>query len=206
MRALVTGVSGFVGGYLAEYLLSLNIEVWGTAHKSLVYLEESPDFMKRICIRTIDISNKHQVKKVLMECKPDFIFHLASQSSVATSWENPQLTIDINVNGTINLLESIKELKQNARILLVGSCEEYGFVEPDSVPINENQELKPTTPYAVSKATQSMLGTLYNKSYGIDIVVVRAFNQIGIRQDARFVVPSLAKKIARIEKKESVVH
>lgn len=197
MRALITGVSGFVGGYLTEILHENKIEVWGTKLPS----ETIDDSLKdKLVIRDMDITSVNDVEKVIVESRPDYIFHLAAQSSVALSWKKPQLTMDINVTGTLNLLEIIKNHDMKPRILLIGSSEQYGKLKPEDMPVKEEQPLQPSNPYAISKMSQEMLAKLYINSYGMDIVMVRAFNHIGPKQSPIFVVSDFAKRISEIEK------
>lgn len=197
MRAIITGSNGFVGQYLAEYLIKKDIEVWGTIHELKTM---SKEIHNEIILRQMDITNPIQVKNVLSECKPDYIFHLAAQSSAAISWKQPELTMNVNLNGTINLLESIRKLDFDSKILLIGSSEEYGIVKPLDLPIDETHRLTPANPYAISKAAQSMIGQVYVRAYGLDIIIVRAFNHIGPKQNPTFVVSDFAKRIAEIEK------
>lgn len=193
MKALITGINGFVGEYLAVYLQSRNIEVCGTYFKENI---QNTGFQ----VFKMDVTQKSQVLEILSQVKPDCIFHLAAQSSAAISWKEPQMTMEVNVGGTINILESLRELRLNPRILLVGSSEEYGFVRPDELPVNETQPLRPANPYAVSKVAQDMLGEIYSKAYGMDIVRARPFNHIGPRQNPTFAAPDFARRIALIEK------
>lgn len=197
MKALITGIDGFVGGYLLEYLLKQDIDVWGT---TLEDSKKSEEKFSQAQVRQMDITNKDQVKAVLEKCKPDYIFHLAAQSSAAISWKKTKLTMEVNINGTINLLDSVRELNIKPRILLIGSSEEYGYVKPKDIPVNENQTLEPGNPYAVSKIAQSMIGKVYARAYNMDIVMVRAFNHIGPGQSPTFVASDFAKRIAEIEK------
>lgn len=197
MRALITGSNGFVGQYLAEYLLKKDIEVWGTIHESKAIPKE---IHNEIIIRQMDITDQLQVKNVLSECKPDYIFHLAAQSSAAVAWKHPDLTMTVNINGTINLLECIRKFDLKPRILLIGSSEEYGTVKSKDLPIDEAHELRPGNPYAISKAAQSMIGQVYSKAYDLNIIMARAFNHIGPKQSSKFVVSDFTKRIAEIEK------
>jgi GDP-4-dehydro-6-deoxy-D-mannose reductase len=194
VKALITGADGFVGGYLSEYLLNQNIDVYGT------HLKENKSLNSKIKHLKMDVTKKEEVKQVLELVNPDYIYHLAAQSSAAISWQNPQLTMEININGTLNLLETIRELKINPRIILIGSSEEYGYVKPEDIPVNENQDLRPGNPYAISKIAQNMIGELYVKAYNMDIIMVRAFNHIGPKQSEVFVASDFAKRIAEIEK------
>ena len=197
MRALITGVNGFVGGYLSQYLIENGMEVWGTKLPSEVkskYLNED------VIVRGLDIRDKRECEEVIKECEPDYLIHLAAQSSVALSWKNPQLTMDININGTLNLLDAIRTYIKECRILLIGSSEEYGLIKEEEVPVNESKDIDPSNPYAISKATQELLAKQYIKAYGLDIVMVRAFNHIGPRQSDIFVVSDFAKRIVMMEK------
>jgi GDP-4-dehydro-6-deoxy-D-mannose reductase len=197
VRAIITGSNGFVGQYLAEYLIKKDIKVWGTIYEPKSILKE---IHNEIVIRQMDITDPIQVKNVLSECKPDYIFHLAAQSSAAISWHQPELTMNVNINGTINLLESIRKLNLNPRILLIGSSEEYGSVKTTDLSIDETHEIKPGNPYAISKVAQNMIGQVYARAYDLDIVMVRAFNHIGPKQSPVFVVSDFSKRIAEIEK------
>lgn len=196
MKALITGVNGFVGGYLADCLLAQGVDVHGT----FIITTDLDKVDCRITLHELDITDKLAVQKTLDQVKPDFIFHLAAQSSAAISWKKPQMTVEININGTLNILESIRELGTSPRILLIGSSEEYGFISPEDVPVSEEQMPVPGNPYAISKLAQSMLGQLYSRSYRMNIVMVRAFNHIGPKQSPIFAVADFAKRIAEIEK------
>jgi GDP-4-dehydro-6-deoxy-D-mannose reductase len=176
-RALIIGVGGFVGDYLAERLLLDGFDVSATK------LPDEKYTRKNVTVFNLDILNADEFSDVLSTAYPDVIFHLAAQSSVALSWKNPQLTIDINIKGTVNLLEAVKCSGLSPRIILVGSGEEYNLANI----------------YAITKATQNMLGSLYVKSYNMDIIMVRAYNHIGSRQTEQFVVSGFCKQVAEIE-------
>ena len=122
---------------------------------------------------------------------------------MALSWKNPNLTIDINVKGTANVLEALRAAKRPARLLLIGSGEEYGHVLPEEVPIGEDNTLRPGNIYAATKATQNMLGSIYARAYQLDVLMVRAFNHIGPEQRPMFVVADFCKQVADIEKGKS---
>ena len=195
MKYLITGIEGFVGGYLAEELIKTDNEIYGT-----YFVEDTiVDVVRNKCeLKQLDITDKKSVYKYINEVKPDVIFHLAAQSSAAVSWKLPQLTMEININGSINLMEAVKAASKDTRIVLIGSSEEYGIVPKEDNPINEELILKPNNPYAVSKAACESLGKLYNKAYDMDIVMARSFNHIGIRQSEQFVISDFSKRIAEI--------
>ena len=195
MKYLITGIEGFVGGYLAEELVKTNNEVFGTYFLEDTLLEVVRDKCR---LKHIDITDKESVYKYISEVKPDVIFHLAAQSSAAASWKRPQLTMEININGSINLMEAVKASFKDTRIVLIGSSEEYGIVPKEDNPISEELILRPNNPYAVSKAACESLGKLYNKAYNMDIVMARSFNHIGIRQSEQFVISDFSKRIAEI--------
>ncbi|MGN1036218.1 MAG: GDP-mannose 4,6-dehydratase, partial [Ruminococcus sp.] len=155
---------------------------------------KNPDCIPHI----LDILEKNQIPAVLDEVKPDIIYHLSAQSSVALSWKNPQLTVDVNIKGSLNVLDSLRDSGLSSRIILIGSGEEYGYIK--KCPVSEEEPLRPGNIYAVTKACQSMIGNIYAKAYKMDIVMVRAFNHIGAGQLPQFVVSDFCKQVAEIEK------
>jgi len=193
-NVLITGVAGFVGDYLAEHLLAQDYAVYATKLASEDYVKEN------VTVSNLDILNFDEITETLSRVRPEIIFHLAAQSSVALSWKNPQLTIDINIKGTVNLLEAIRQSGLSPRIILIGSGEEYGFSFIENNSVSEAVFPKPANIYAVTKAVQTMLGTLYSKSYNMDVINVRAFNHIGPRQSEQFVVSDFCKQVAEIER------
>jgi GDP-4-dehydro-6-deoxy-D-mannose reductase len=192
MKALIIGVTGFVGKYLAEELVNAGWDVCGTRLPT-----ETTDL--DIPMSGLDILDASAVKSFLNRVKPDCVFHLAAQSSVAVSWEKPALTVDVNIKGAINLLEAVREMESPPRVLLIGSGEEYGYVMPEDLPVSEDTALRPGNIYAGTKIAQGMLGQIYARAYGLEIVVIRAFNHIGPGQTDTFVVPAFCKQVAEIE-------
>ena len=144
----------------------------------------------------IDLLDKERVKKGIEEISPDGIIHLAGQSSVGLSWKNPQLTMNINVCGTLNILDAVRESGKDIRIVVIGSSDEYGKVAFEDCPIKETQPLAPVNPYAVSKCTQETMALLYAKAYGMDIVFTRSFSHSGPGQKKGFVVPDFCSEVA----------
>lgn len=203
MKALIIGGGGFVGTYLVNYLnKELNFEVCVTkTNKESLVLENAK-------VYDCDILDKSQIDKVLDQTRPDYIFHLAAQSSVAYSWKNPGLTIDVNVKGCVNVLDAIRELDYKPRTLLIGSGEEYGHIREGQCPIIEDTVLRPGNIYAATKSCQNMLGKIYSDAYDMDVIMVRAFNHIGPNQAPMFVVADFCKQVAEIEKglKEPVIY
>lgn len=194
-KALIIGAAGFVGEHLIHCLKNeFSYEVYGTKLDTQEY--SSPEAK----ILNLNILEKKQIDDLLRDVRPDCIFHLAAQSSVALSWANPQLTVDINIKGAVNLFESLRELNFKPRIIVIGSSEEYGTSGAGEGKVDEETLPKPGNIYAATKACQNMLGTIYSKAYDLDIVLVRAFNHIGPRQLDTFVVSDFCKQVAEIEK------
>lgn len=199
MKALITGINGFVGKYLAKLLLEKGYEIYGSVIEDNVVMDD-------ITLFKMDLLNKEEVLNTIKAIKPDHIYHLAGQSAVGLSWKAPVLTMNVNVNGTINLLDSIREENLDTKVLIIGSSDEYGVIKPEECPINENHELNASSPYAISKVTQENMARLYVKAYDMKIIMVRAFNHIGPMQSKNFVVSDFASRIADIEKgKEKVL-
>ena len=193
MKALITGVNGFVGNYLSKYLLEQGYTVYGTVIEDNVEIEN-------VNIKKMNLLNKEEVVETIKSINPDTIYHLAGQSAVGLSWKNPTLTMDVNVNGTINLLDAVRGNNIGAKVLIIGSSDEYGAVKPEDCPISEEHALNPASPYAISKMAQEQIAKLYVNSYKMNIIMVRAFNHIGPMQSKNFVVSDFASKIAEIEK------
>ena len=194
MRVLITGVGGFVGRYLAAHLLEAGDEVWGLTRSG------SADRMNpRVRLLAADLMDRGQVDATLAEARPEAIYHLAAESSVARSLKDPLAILLNNVVGQVNLLEAVAAAGLGPRILIVGSGEEYGPSRPDELPIAETKELRPISPYGVSKAAQGLLGHQYFATRGQKIVRVRPFTHIGPGQSSTFVTASFARQIAEME-------
>ncbi len=196
MRVLITGVAGFVGRHLVDHLLACGEdEIWGLTRSST----RSDGLDGRVRVVEADLCDRHAVNRVLDTARPAAIYHLASQASVAKSLNDPLPTIVNNVIGVVNLLEAAAEIVPKSRILIVGSNEEYGLTRPEELPLKETRELRPISPYAVSKVTQDMLGHQYFATKNLDVVRVRPFTHTGPRQGSLFVTPSFARQLAEME-------
>lgn len=194
-RSLIIGAGGFVGDYLIKYLSENSSgKVYATKLASQDYDNSNA------VIYDLDIMDKDNIISVLYETRPTHIFHLAAQSSVGVAWKNPGLTIDINIKGSVNVLDAVRELYYKPRILMIGSGEEYGHIRPDEVPIREDSHLRPGNIYAATKACQNMIGDIYAQAYDMNLMQVRAFNHIGPGQASLFVVSDFCKQVAEIEK------
>lgn len=191
-RALITGISGFVGPYLAKELLKHKYEVFGIDRTG------SLDKDKEIRIVKCDLLDKENVFNVINRIKPDYIFHLAGFSSVKASWDKSDLCRKINVEGTKNLLDAIVKAKINPKILIITSAEVYG--KPKILPLKENFTLHPESPYAKSRVEQEKLLLKYKN---LDWIVSRSFNHTGPGQQPIFVIPEFAKQLAEIKLKKT---
>jgi GDP-4-dehydro-6-deoxy-D-mannose reductase len=200
MRALLTGITGFTGSHMAEYLLKNGHEVVGTVRGRTRQTEFIDQIKSKLTLLECDLTDPNSVSQTIEEANPDVIFHLAAQSFVPTSWRAPHETMNTNIIGTLNVLESVRKSKTNPVVQIAGSSEEYGLVHEDEVPIRETNPLRPMSPYAVSKVAQDLLGFQYHKSYGLKIVRTRAFNIIGPRSGEKIVIAAFSKQIAQIEK------
>ena len=193
-RALIIGAAGFVGSYLIDHIQKHC--VW-----SIVVTKMPQETMAcpGVDICDLDILAPEAIERLLEEQRPDYIFHLAAQSSVAVSWKNPGLTVDVNVKGSLNVLDAVRKLDYKPRVLLIGSGEEYGHVRENEVAVREDNVLRPGNIYAATKACQNMVGAIYAQAYGMDVMMVRAFNHVGPNQSPIFVVADFCKQTAEIE-------
>ncbi len=200
-KVLITGITGFVGSHLADYLLLKNVELYGLKRWHLSKLRNIRHILDSIQLVDADLTDPIGIQKVIAKIKPDYIFHLAAMSFVSPSWDHPSLYMNVNYNGTVNLLEAVKREKLKTRILLAGSAEEYGEVAKEDIPIVDKTFLQPVNPYAVSKIAQDLIGFVYHKSFGLNVIRTRAFNHEGPRRDNVFGISWYAYQVARIERK-----
>ena len=200
MRVLITGITGFAGSHLADYLIAEHpdVEIFGT-YRWRSRRENIEHLVGKVTLLETDLRDYPSVAAALRRAEPDAIFHLAAQSFVPTSWNAPSETIVTNVVGQTNIFEAVRALGLDPRIQIACSSEEYGLVLPDEVPIRETNPLRPLSPYAVSKVSQDYLGYQYFQSYGIKALRTRGFNHTGPRRGEVFVTSNFAKQIALIE-------
>lgn len=201
MHVLITGITGFVGSHLAEYLLCKepSFEIYGTVRwrsrrENIEHIERQLELIE------CDLSDAVSVRKMMEQVRPDIIFHMAARSFVLTSWHAPADTLSINILSQVNILESVRSLNLNPVIQIAGSSEEYGMAYESELPIKETNPLRPLSPYGVSKVAQDLLGYQYYMSYKMRIVRTRAFNHSGPRRGEVFVESNFSKQIVEIEK------
>ncbi|HEV7216565.1 MAG TPA: GDP-mannose 4,6-dehydratase, partial [Chloroflexota bacterium] len=191
MPALITGASGFVGPHLARHLHALGQQVHGLGRGEAVAGYDA--------FHRADLLDTTAMRRVVAEARPEVIYHLAAQSAVPRSWEDPAGTVVNNLVGEINLLEAVRQAGINPVIVVAVSSDAYGLVPPDANPVNEDVPFRPLSPYAVSKAAQDLLSYQYAAGRGMRIIRLRTFNHLGPGQSDRFAIPSFARQLAEIE-------
>lgn len=202
-KVLIIGAAGFVGKYLIRYLKTM-----GEYKVAATKLSNENIEVSDVDLYNVDITQRDDMVSLLYSIRPDYIFHLAAQSSVSVAWKNPGLTVDVNIKGAINVLDAVRELYYKPRILLIGSGEEYGHILEGETPIKEDNRIRPGNIYAATKACQNMIGGIYANAYDMQVLMVRAFNHIGPEQSSIFVVSDFCRQVAEIEKglKEPVMY
>ncbi len=200
-RYLITGFSGFVGQHFVEYL---NNNEKACLVKGLDV--QNPDFVfdqyrnAKISFEKVDLLSKDHVEYIIHEFQPNYILHLASFSSVAFSWTEPVQSFQNNTNIFLNLIDGVRKLNIDVRLLSIGSSEEYGNVTDEDLPLTEDHPLNPVSPYAVARISQEFLSKVYTDGYGMDIVLTRSFNHIGPMQKDIFFVSSMARQLVELKR------
>ncbi|MDZ7678682.1 MAG: GDP-mannose 4,6-dehydratase [Acidimicrobiales bacterium] len=184
MRALVTGSSGFAGRHLVEHCEAAGDAVSG--------LDRSDG---------VDILDPGAVATALEAVRPEIVYHLAGWADVGASWKNPRATFEANAVGTLHLLDAARAAGTR-RVIVVGSADVYGTVTEDELPLTEDQPVRPTSPYAASKLAAEALAQQAWLGYGLETIIVRAFNHLGPRQSPQFVAPGLADRVVRNEREQ----
>jgi GDP-4-dehydro-6-deoxy-D-mannose reductase len=181
VKALVTGAAGFVGRHLVAHLERCGDDVTAATQR------DAPDLLEA-----------DRWPAYLRAAGPEVLYHLAGRTSVAESWSDPVGTFRVNAEGTLHLLAACRQAGVR-RVLVVSSSDVYGPVTPDELPLDERAPLRPATPYAASKAAAEQVAVQAQLGYGLETIRVRAFNHTGPGQDARFVAPALATRVAEAE-------
>ncbi len=202
MRVLITGITGFAGSHLAEYILENHpgVEVCGI-RRWRSRIENVEHLLDKVRILECNLVDSSSVKALIADVRPDKIFHLAAQSFVPSSWNAPAESLTTNILGQLNIFEALRESKLlDTWVQIACSSEEYGMVYPDEIPIKETNPLRPLSPYAVSKVGQDVLAYQYFMSYGIKAVRTRGFNHTGPRRGEVFVCSNFSKQAVEVEK------
>lgn len=197
-KVLITGITGFVGSHLADFLLDKDVEIYGT-YRWRSPKENINHIIEKLNLVYCDLLDASSVMDCIKGIKPDMIFHLAAQSYVPVSFNEPKITLETNIIGTLNLLEAVRHFKLDPIIHICSSSEVYGQVREEELPIKENNPIRPASPYAVSKVGEDLISYQYFLSYGIKTIRSRMFTHTGPRRGDVFVVSSFAKQIAMIE-------
>ena len=199
MRVLVTGVSGFVGGHLAEHLAGEGDLVVGLSASGR-WPGELAHLAGRVRIEACDLADAEAgLADLVARKQPEVIYHLAAQANPQASLADPHGTWALNLGGALNLLEAVKTSGRKPRVVLVGSGVCYGNPPPERMPVAEDCPLRPNNPYSASKAAADLLGIQHYLAHGTDVVMVRPFNHAGPRQSATYVLSALARQVAEVE-------
>jgi GDP-4-dehydro-6-deoxy-D-mannose reductase len=193
-RAIITGLKGFVGPYLAAALRSSNLEPVGISLAEA--MPPHPISTEEFRIHDVDIRNREAVQKIIAAEQPEFLFHLAAISHVPTSRVNPALTYDVNVGGTLNVLDAVRQLERRPRVLIVSTGNLYGDYDSGESGFSETSPVHTKSPYAASKLIGEQLARSYVEEYGMDVVIARPFNHTGPGQAPSFVSSAFARAVA----------
>ena len=203
-KVLITGADGFVGRHLASFLADKEgAEVLGLDLDQPKFVQPWDRCDYGLC----DVQDRDKVFSYIEGFSPDYVFHMAAQSSVRYSWEEPQLTYDIALKGQANVLDALRAVELDAVVHIACSAEEYGRVKEEDLPIKEDHPLRPASPYALSKVMQDYHAVFCHQAYGTRVIRTRAFNMTGPGQAPQFVVSDFARQIAEIEagEREAVI-
>lgn len=202
MRILITGITGPVGSALADELLRSGEGIAVHAFKRWRSDTRPIDHLRgQITFHEGDIEDPFSVGRAVERAAPDRIFHLAAQSYPGASWDAPIATMRANVEGTINLLEAVRLHCPVARVHIAGTSAQYGYVDPNDMPIRETQPMRPLSPYGVSKVAAELTGLQYHHNYGLHVVVTRSFNHVGPHQGDRCAIQTFCQQMVAIEHK-----
>jgi len=207
MRVLITGITGFVGSHMADYLLKNVPDVkifatrrWRSKEDNIKHLFGNEQVVFEEC----DLLDRGSLARIVEISKPDIVYHFAAQSFPESSFLTPVSTLTANIIGTTNLLEELRLSKErnycNPTIISVSSSEVYGNPNEDEVPITEKNHISPANPYSISKVGHDLMSQYYYKAYDMKVIITRMFSHEGSRRDKRFALSSFAYQIATAEK------
>jgi GDP-4-dehydro-6-deoxy-D-mannose reductase len=199
-RCLITGIGGSGGSFLAEHILkrSPKTKIFGFYRSAgySAYLKKK--YKSKISFKKIDLKNFNNLKKKLGAVKPDVIFHLASNADVRSSFFEPLKFSENNNMITVNLLEALRQLNSKSIIIICSTSEVYGNVAKKNMPIKETQQIAPINPYAVTKVFQDLMSQVYEKTFGVNVIVTRMFSYMNSRRNNLFQT-AFANQVAAIE-------
>ena len=205
-RVLITGITGFVGSHMADFILKTTdakvygIKRWRSRDENISHLLTN----KRVTFIEADLTDRGSLNRAIKMAKPDCVYHFAAQSFPGASFKLPAMTLTTNIIGTTNLLEEILIARDagicDPKIVSVSSSEVYGMAKKDEIPINEHNKMRAANPYSISKVGHDLMSQYYHKAYGLNIVITRMFSHEGSRRGKEFAVSSFANQIATIEK------
>lgn len=205
-RALITGITGMVGSHLAEYLL-INTDWdihgmcrWRSPLDNIQSLVPRINDKNRVYLHYADLRDTISIQDMVKKVRPDYVFHLAAQSYPRTSFESPTDTLNTNVEGTVRVLEALRENTPEAIIHVCASSEVFGRVSQENLPIDEECAFHPASPYAISKVGTDLVGRFYAEAYDMMVMTTRMFTHTGPRRGDVFAESTFAKQIAMIEK------
>ena len=207
MRILITGVTGFVGSHMVDYLLKNVSDVkifatrrWRSKEDNIRHLFGN----KQVDFSEVDLLDRGSLQRYIRISKPDIVYHFAAQSFPESSFLTPVSTLTTNIIGTTNLMEELRIAKDdgvcNPIILSCSSSEVYGIPTKDEVPITEENYIRPANPYSISKVGHDLMSQYYHKAYGLKIITTRMFSHEGARRGKQFALSSFAYQIAKNEK------
>lgn len=209
MRVLITGVNGFAGSWLAKYIITAkgttiddDIELYGIDYTNDFSRLERLNIKHEVNFKLVDICNRDAVHKFIRDIKPDKIFHLAALIAVDKSFDFPWHFFEVNVGGTLNVLDAVRLYSSKTAVLVAGSSEEYGLVKENEVPIREFNEMRPLSPYAVSKIAAERITQQYARTYNLRATATRAFNHFGPLQGTEAAIANWADQIVNQKVKE----
>lgn len=204
--ALITGITGMVGSHLAEYLLEhsdwevVGMCRWRSPLDNLSNVAGRINASDRLSLLYGDLRDTLSIQSVVARAKPDFVFHLAAQSFPRTSFDSPIDTMDTNIQGTVRVLDALKQHAPKAVIHVCASSEVFGRVPREKLPIDEECSFHPASPYAISKVGTDLVGRFYAEAYGMMVMTTRMFTHTGPRRGDVFAESTFAKQIAMIER------
>jgi len=207
MNTLITGITGFVGSHMADYILKntndhiFGFKRWMEDTKNIDHLVDNP----RVTLYSGDLVDYASVDRAVRLSNPDKVFHFAAQSFPESSFKNPIITLHTNVLGTTHLFESIKTNKLNPTIISVSTSEVYGMPKEDEIPIKETNPIRAANPYSISKVGHDLMSQYYYNAYGMKIITTRMFSHEGARRGKEFALSSFANQIAKGEKSGNYV-